>query len=100
MNRVVFPKPDLRKVLSAEINLGEHVLVACHFAPWINVAHHAVYLKIGDHLFDIIRHDQCMRFTWRLIDVATFLSDPVVLQIMPAPFQNKTVDGLRVAVTR
>ena len=47
----VFFQSHFGKVLSAHVDLREHVLIAFYFAPRVDVANDAIDLKIGDLFF-------------------------------------------------
>jgi len=74
----IFTNTNVRKVLSTKVDFGENVFISSDFAPWVNIAHYAVYLKICDHLIQIVGNHQRMSFARRLIDITTFFGCPIM----------------------
>ena len=50
-------------VLAAQVYFGEDIFKADAFSRRFDVIHNAINLKKGDHLFNVIKHNQCVRFT-------------------------------------
>src|SRR3954447_703108 len=65
---IALAQPDLRVVLAAEVDLGEHVLVPQHRAVRIDVDHRAVHLKQRDHLRHVCLDDKGVRLAGSLVD--------------------------------
>ncbi len=66
----------------------------------IDIVHDTVDLEVRDHFVDVVGHDQRVGFARRLVDIAALPSDRIVLQVVPAPLQDKTVHGIGVALPR
>lgn len=88
---VRFPKPVTDVMRTAFIDTGEHVIVAGRVAIRVDVDHRAVDLEQCDHFFNMGVDDESVRFPGRFIDVATFPCHPVMLEVAPLAFQDKTV---------
>ena len=71
-----------------------------HFAQGIDIAHHTIDLKIGDHFLDTFGYDKGAGFAGRFKDIAARLGHPVMFKILRAAYQNKAVHGGRVAMAR
>ena len=83
---------------AAKVNLGKYVFVAQHGAIRIDIDHGSVHLKESDHFRDIGFDHQGVRFSGSFVDIGSLGGNPIVLQIMPASFQNVTMHGLGMAM--
>src|SRR5215469_7674855 len=82
---VVRPEPDVRVVPAAHLDLGKNVFVAGLTTLVVQIDHGPADVEERDHFGAILGHDQRVGLAGWLVDEASFLRDPVVLEIAPAP---------------
>ncbi|ROL68781.1 hypothetical protein BK634_13415 [Pseudomonas chlororaphis] len=80
--------------------LGENVLVTYCDPLRIDVGVATLDVEPSDHFFNVFGHKKRVGFTWRLIGERAFFSDPIVLQVIPATFEDDRMYSAGVAVTR
>jgi hypothetical protein len=97
---VVFAKPDRAVVTLRCGNLRENILEADGISLWVDVGIAAGVVKPGDHFVHAVRHDKGMNVSRRLVNVRTFLGDPVVLQVVPASAKDQSANSAGVTMSR
>src|SRR5205085_3708570 len=73
---------------AAHFDLGEHVFVTCMATAFVQIDHRPADVEEGNHFGAIVRHDQRMDLARRLVDEASLLRDPVVLEVAPAALDH------------
>ena len=87
-------------VFSAKVDLGENIFIPHRLPPRIDVVHDAVDLKVGDHLLNIVGNYEGVRLAGRLVNIAALLRHPVMLEVVPATLEHKTMNCLGVPMAR
>ena len=84
---------------TAHVNFCEDIFITHVFAIGVDIIHHPIHLKISNHFVHIIRNHEGMGFSGRFKHITSFFSNPIMFQIVPSSFQNKTVNRVWMPMT-
>jgi len=96
----VRPQPDLLKVRSREIDLGEHILDRLRLSPRVAIDIRSRNMEHRNHLLDSLRHLQGMNISGGFKSVRSFLNPPIMFEVMPSTSKDGGVDRTGVTMTR
>ncbi len=96
---VFFTKTNRSIMLPAHFDLGEDVFVPGEVSIGVAVEHDAIDLKKRDHFLDVRWHKKRVRFSRRLVHVASLGSGPFVFEILPLALDDESMHCLRVSMS-
>src|SRR5229473_3032619 len=83
---------------AAHLDLAEHVLVSYLLSGVVEVNHGAADVEEGDHLVAVVGNNEGVDFARRLVDEASLVGNPIMLEIAPLTLDHVSDEDHRMAV--
>src|SRR5450755_3968257 len=85
---------------ATHLDFAEHVLVSYLLPGLVEINHGAADVEEGDHLAAVVGNNEGVDFPRRLVDEASLVGNPIVLEIAPLAPDHVPDDDHRMAVAR